>query len=156
MTGDGGWRRRAPRYYYESRSRYFAKFYGRPASGWPTSSGTLDASSPCLPRDSWVERVPPGTTRAADIWTNAASPTCGRGHGHCAPAAANPPPSHDAPLPSGDTNLIPGTSVSLPLLAEDYRTHDRKLLEPGFVAIALHRFGNARMSVRSEPPPGTP
>jgi serine O-acetyltransferase len=36
------------------------------------------------------------------------------------------------------------------LVAEDYRTHDRHLLEPGFLAIAVHRLGNARMGVRSK------
>jgi serine O-acetyltransferase len=35
------------------------------------------------------------------------------------------------------------------LLREDYRTHDRRCLEPGFLAIAVHRFGNARMRVES-------
>ena len=34
------------------------------------------------------------------------------------------------------------------LIAEDYRTHDRNLFEPGFWAVAVHRFGNARMSIR--------
>ncbi len=44
--------------------------------------------------------------------------------------------------------MNPGGIGLLALLAEDYRTHDRKLLEPGFIAVAVHRFGNARMSVR--------
>lgn len=57
-------------------------------------------------------------------------------------------PSHDAPLPLGDRNLNPRGIGLLGLLVEDYRTHDRKLLEPGFIALAVHRFGNARMSVR--------
>jgi serine O-acetyltransferase len=59
-----------------------------------------------------------------------------------------PPPSHDAPLPKGDLNLNPPGIGLLALLREDYRTHDRRLLEPGFLAIAVHRLGNARMSVR--------
>jgi serine O-acetyltransferase len=61
---------------------------------------------------------------------------------------ARPPPSHDQPLPEGDRNENPPELGLLALVAEDYRTHDRKLLEPGFVAIAVHRFGNARMGVR--------
>ena len=36
----------------------------------------------------------------------------------------------------------------LELLAEDFRTHDRDLLAPGFWAVALHRFGNWRMGIR--------
>lgn len=56
--------------------------------------------------------------------------------------------SHDAPFPRGDRNANPPDIGLLSLLAEDYRTHDRSLLEPGFVAVALHRLGNARMGVR--------
>jgi serine O-acetyltransferase len=59
-----------------------------------------------------------------------------------------PPPTHDAPLPTGDRDENPRGVGLLRLLAEDYRTHDRKLLEPGFVAVAVHRLGNARMGVR--------
>jgi serine O-acetyltransferase len=58
------------------------------------------------------------------------------------------PPSHDAPLPRGDRNQNPRGLGFFRLVAEDYRTHGRKLLEPGFVAIAVHRLGNARMDVR--------
>ena len=57
-------------------------------------------------------------------------------------------PSHDAPLPRGDRNQNPCGIGLLALLAEDYRTHDRKLFEPGLLAIAVHRLGNARMSIR--------
>jgi serine O-acetyltransferase len=34
------------------------------------------------------------------------------------------------------------------LIAEDFRTHDRDLLSPGFWALFWHRFGNWRMGVR--------
>jgi serine O-acetyltransferase len=53
------------------------------------------------------------------------------------------------PLPRGDRNQNPPGIGFFRLIAEDYRTHDRKLLEPGFLAIAVHRFGNARMRVRA-------
>ena len=56
-------------------------------------------------------------------------------------------PSHDAPLPIGSRNENPRGIGLLALLAEDYRTHDRHLLEPGFLAVAVHRLGNARMEV---------
>ena len=36
----------------------------------------------------------------------------------------------------------------LSLLAEDLATHDGKLFEQGFWAVAVHRFGNWRMGVR--------
>jgi serine O-acetyltransferase len=58
------------------------------------------------------------------------------------------PPSHDEPFPKGDCNANPRGIGLFPLIMEDYRTHDESLLEPGFWAVAIHRFGNARMGVR--------
>jgi serine O-acetyltransferase len=57
-------------------------------------------------------------------------------------------PSHDAPLPRGEKNRNPRGLGLWSLLAEDLRTHDGHWSEPGFLAVALHRFGNARMDVR--------
>ena len=52
------------------------------------------------------------------------------------------------PLPSGTTNENP-TGISLrALLAEDLATHRGSILEPGFWALAVHRFGNWRMGIR--------
>lgn len=83
---------------------------------------------------SWPPRTSPGTGPGTE------SPP--------AKQAFDEPPSHDAPLPLGDRNLNPQGLGLLALLVEDYRTHERRLLEPGFVAVAVHRFGNARMGVR--------
>ena len=53
--------------------------------------------------------------------------------------------------PTGELDLNP-TSVSLrELLAEDFRTHDRDLLQPGLWAVWVHRFGNWRMGIRFRP-----
>ena len=49
----------------------------------------------------------------------------------------------------GETNENPNDIGLLALIAEDFRTHDRNLLEPGFWAVATHRFGNARMGVKT-------
>ena len=148
VTGDGGWRRRAPRYYYEARSRYYAKFYGR-IGLWVANLLWYLGRLVALPREVLGRARSAREHESADIWTNAASPMRPR-HGLRA-GGGDPPPSHDAPLPSGDTNANPRDIGLFQLLAEDYRTHDRKLLEPGFVAIALHRLANARMSVRFKP-----
>jgi serine O-acetyltransferase len=51
-------------------------------------------------------------------------------------------------MPKGDHNENPRGIGLLALLAEDFRTHDRDFLEPGFWAVAIHRFGTARMGVR--------
>ena len=48
----------------------------------------------------------------------------------------------------GKRNENPAGIALRALLAEDLRTHDGKLLEQGFWAVAVHRFGNWRMSVR--------
>lgn len=56
-------------------------------------------------------------------------------------------PSHAAPLPAGRFNQNPSDIGLLALIAEDLRTHDNSVLEPGFWAIAVHRLGNARMSI---------
>lgn len=57
------------------------------------------------------------------------------------------PPAHDSL--AGTTNQNPPGMSLFALLAEDFRTHDSSFLEPGFWAVAVHRFGNWRMDVRS-------
>jgi serine O-acetyltransferase len=52
------------------------------------------------------------------------------------------------PLNPGDRNLNPSGIGFLPLLLEDLRTYDYDPFEPGFWAVALHRFGNWRMNIR--------
>jgi len=52
------------------------------------------------------------------------------------------------PLPSGATNENPSGIPLRVLLSEDLATHRGSLLEPGFWAIAVHRFGNWRMAIR--------
>jgi serine O-acetyltransferase len=52
------------------------------------------------------------------------------------------------PLPLGDKNLNPAGIGFLALLREDLQTYDSDPFEPGFWAVALHRFGNWRMSIR--------
>src|SRR5207244_360231 len=51
-------------------------------------------------------------------------------------------------LPRGDKNENPGSASLLALVREDFHTHDESLLEPGFWAVAVHRFGNWRMGIR--------
>jgi len=48
----------------------------------------------------------------------------------------------------GDCNQNPSNITFIQLIAEDFHTHDNKLLEPGFLAIFIHRFGNWRMDIR--------
>jgi serine O-acetyltransferase len=55
------------------------------------------------------------------------------------------------PLASGDTNENPSGLGFLELLQEDFRTHGNRLRAPGFWALAVHRFGNLRMDIKSRP-----
>lgn len=71
---------------------------------------------------------------------------------------ASVPLPRDQAQTTGDVNPTPGdrnqnpTGISfLGLIAEDFRTHDKNILEPGFWAVAIHRYGNLRMSIRPRP-----
>ena len=50
---------------------------------------------------------------------------------------------------SGRVDQNPDDVSFFKLLAEDFETHDRDLTQPGFWALAVHRFGNLRMRVKS-------
>jgi serine O-acetyltransferase len=67
--------------------------------------------------------------------------------GRAVEARVDEPPA----LNRGDRDLNPPGIGLLALLREDFRNHDGKLMEQGFWAIAVHRFGNWRMGVRFKP-----
>lgn len=162
--------KRGPRYYYESRARYFTKFHGLRGLWAANALWTLGRAF-SLPRElvGQKERIDIRDKEWSDIWINAFEPnqdTSPRTKLHL-----DPPPSldhgsngaiksngvqavdaHDPPLPRGaqrgSTNLNPRDIRLIHLLLEDFRTHDSDLLEPGFWALALHRLGNARMDIR--------
>jgi serine O-acetyltransferase len=55
------------------------------------------------------------------------------------------------PLARGTTDENPRDIGFAELLREDFRTHGSSLRAPGFWALAVHRFGNLRMRLRSRP-----
>jgi len=57
-------------------------------------------------------------------------------------------PTPDVTKKRGSTDENPADIGLLELIAEDFRTHDNSVSQPGFWIIALHRLGNARMGVR--------
>jgi len=70
-----------------------------------------------------------------------------------APDAVHPPatishPSSIPPLPRGDINQNPPGMSLWQLIREDLRTHNNRILQQGFLVLALHRFANWRMSIR--------
>lgn len=58
--------------------------------------------------------------------------------------------AHPGPLRDGKTNENPTGISLLSLVAEDLKTHGGNVLAPGFLALAVHRFGNWRMGLRSQ------
>ncbi len=48
----------------------------------------------------------------------------------------------------GMRNGNPASCTLLNLLREDFKTHDCEWFSPGFLALAVHRFGNWRMAIR--------
>ncbi len=65
-------------------------------------------------------------------------------------SAANHNGSPDHSLPRGDRDANPAGIGIRELIAEDFATYGRDPLAPGFWAVAVHRFGNWRMGVRSK------
>ncbi|MFI4860292.1 MAG: serine O-acetyltransferase [Phycisphaerales bacterium JB063] len=67
-------------------------------------------------------------------------------------SVSNTPASgHDETLPvhaTGGVNQNPADIGLFTLLREDLKTHDGKLFEQGFWAIAVHRYGNWRMGIK--------
>lgn len=51
----------------------------------------------------------------------------------------------------GDRNANPAGIGFLSLVKEDFQTHGGSLFSPGFWTVAVHRFGNWRMSIKSKP-----
>jgi GT2 family glycosyltransferase/serine acetyltransferase len=123
-------RRRPARYFYESRARYLAKHFG--------ISGLLAANVFWMAGRavSYSREVLEGKQRkvrdreGSDIWTNVLQPF-----------------RRSTAAPAEGTPETPGRLLEL--LREDFDTHERDLLSPGFWAIAVHRFGNWGLGAES-------
>jgi N-acetylglucosaminyl-diphospho-decaprenol L-rhamnosyltransferase len=74
VSSAGAAQRRAPRYYYEARARYFAKFYGRRGL-WLANALWCAGQCVSLPRALLgKQRRSPREHEAFDLWTNALNP----------------------------------------------------------------------------------
>ena len=73
MAAEGALLRRAPRYYYESRSRYFAKFYGRRGL-WLANALWYLGRCVSWPRELAGREATSREREAADLWINAVEP----------------------------------------------------------------------------------
>lgn len=158
VTSQARLRRRAPRYYYQSRARYFATYYGR--SGLVRANAFWYAGRALsLTREALGGKPQQREREALDIWIGATAPRTASSRRKAVfewlnqrlkPSAAHAEsPSHTAPLPSGRHNQNPPELGLLELIAEDFATYDHNPVEPGFWVVTLHRLANARMDVRS-------
>ncbi len=57
-------------------------------------------------------------------------------------------PKRSTPMAIGESDQNPKDIGYWALLAEDLRTHEGNISSPGFLVIALHRFGNWRMGIK--------
>lgn len=73
VTEVAAWRGRAPRYYYESRARYFAKFYGRQGL-WLANCFWYAGRSLSLGREAFGRPAAHREREAMDIWIGALDP----------------------------------------------------------------------------------
>jgi GT2 family glycosyltransferase/serine acetyltransferase len=150
ITSSDPSRRRPPRYLYEARARYFSKYHG--GAGLLAANALWFAGRAISRTRELVEGRPPLARdhEARDIWTNILHPSVAAERALAAtgpPTGPGPGPEH-RPLPLGDHNANPEGIGLVELLREDFATHDRNPLEPGFWAVAVHRFGNWRMGIR--------
>jgi len=178
ITSSDPTRRRPPRYLYEARTRYFSKHHGAggllAANALWTAGRAISRTRELVQGKEREVRA----MEAVDIWTRAlealnpwrpAPVACGPSSASPAPAPSTGAPASmsapptapstgrngdrsagagDRPLPLGDQDANPEGIGLVELLREDFATHGRNLLEPGFWAVAVHRFGNWRMGVR--------
>jgi len=151
-TGMNDKRRPMPQYWFESRHRYFLKHHGRSYTAlcdvsWVSGFVIGEAKRTLLRRPATnpprmfrdflrngLHRLVNPTAPGPDDVVHVSAPAAGQG---------TPPPAMDTRA-SADMS-------ALELIAEDFTTHDRRLSEPGFWAVATHRFGN-RVSKMDEGP----
>lgn len=131
VTGARRNERAVPRYWFESRRRYFLKHHG------PTYTTLADLA--------WLAGGALRKLRGRDD-----GPPRRYGDFVSYNLAMRADEARKHPDPEfGRHDRNPEGMGLLALVREDFRTHDRDPFEPGFWAVAVHRFGNWRMGVRS-------
>lgn len=135
--------RRAARYFYEARSRYFAKHHGMVGL---LTANLLWTTGRVISWSREVVQRRPRQVRdheVVDIWINVLDPLRASRY--------SPPPmpgTRDDVAASRDRNANPADLGLADLLREDFTTHGGDPLAPGFWALAVFRFGNWSAGVR--------
>jgi serine O-acetyltransferase len=137
-----------PRYWFESRHRYFIKHHGRPYAalcdaGWVSGFLVGEAKRAVLRRP---RQTPPGILRSflrasLDHLTNPRLP------------GPKLPVETESPLPpAAPADTRPASAVTaLELIAEDFVTYDRDPFEPGLWAVVAHRLGRRAAACHALP-----
>ena len=137
-------RGRIPRYWFESRARFFTKNHGRLKRRLADVTFTAAYATRRLRQKLMGEpnRDPP--RRLRDFVNFSFMPEYEPARHPIGPSRGGRPPLADR----GRYNGNPTDIGLLPLLKEDFDTYDRNLLEQGLWAVVMHRLGNANQSVR--------
>ncbi len=144
-TGPAALQKPVPGYWFESRHRFFAKNHGRLYAAAADAAWIAGAGLARLRAKVVNKSLPDPPNLFRDFVK--ASWRLRKQEVKETAAVLNPDPAA-IPLPSGQQNENPPELTFSALLWEDFCTHERNLLEPGFWAVAVHRFGNWRMQVR--------
>ncbi len=156
VTGEGAQERRLPGYMFESRRRYFTKNHGEVYArasdlAWLLGQGVWAArcalskkgkGEPHIVRDFAAHAFRP--LQSLNQQPELSDTALGR------EKSGRGGPKNAPPLPNGTQNANPPELHLIELLWEDLCTHERRVLEPGFLALVVHRLGNARMDVKSK------
>ena len=146
-TGPAALKKPVPGYWFESRHRFFNKNYGK-AYAVAADVAWLAGTALARVKGALQRKTPEDPPRVVQDFTRAAVANLKAPVPHIAPTPVAPD-DKAIPLPSGDKNENPAGISFGGLLWEDFCTHERNVLEPGFWAVAVHRFGNWRMDVPS-------
>jgi N-acetylglucosaminyl-diphospho-decaprenol L-rhamnosyltransferase len=138
-------RRRPARYFYEARTRFFATHFG--VAGLLAANALWTVGRAISFSRELVERKPTKARHGEilDIWINVLDPMR---PSTAAPGSAAARAGESAENGAARVNANPTGLGLTDLLREDFATHNRDLLSPGFWAVAVHRFGNWRLGVR--------
>lgn len=141
-TGMGDRAKPMPQYWFESRHRYLLKHHGRSYTllcdvCWVLGFGIGETKRAALRRPVYN---PPHMLR--DFIQNSLRQIV-------SPKAPGPDDVVHGAAPIDAR--APQDVGTLELLAEDFATHDHKLLEPGFLAVAAHRLGSRATTLNGGP-----
>ena len=155
VTGAARHKKRRPGYWFASRSRYFRRNLGSTAFHaanllWLLAYPLGSCCWQCEERSAMSRLFSGGTFCASTTFPSRAAPIEHRRLPESNESVE--PMTRERPISDRDLGLFDRNPEGVSfwhLLREDYRTHESEFFSQGFWAIAVHRFGNWRMGIRS-------